>query len=523
MISEAARSLNQPVYLVGGYIRDYYLGRLDSGKPADLDFVTVGSGIELARETSARLGKLPGAKKQRNMRNRKTGTQAGNLTSSAPNESDSERPHGPGHAIAEGGFAEGAATEESRDPNVTVFNQFGTAHISWRGFDLEFVGARRESYRKDSRKPVVEDGSLEDDQKRRDFTINALSWSLNTEDFGRLIDPFGGMQDLANGIIRTPMDPEVTFDDDPLRMLRAARFAAQLGFAIAPETLAGMKKMAPRIAIVSSERIADELNKIVMSPVPSAGFRILFETGLLAEFFPELHNLHGVREVNNVRHKDNFWHTLQVLDNVARVSDNLWLRWAAIMHDIAKPPTQRYSPEHGWTFHGHDALGATWTRRIFKRLSLPLDDRCKYVQKLVRLHLRPIALVDEEVTDSAIRRLLFEAGEDIDDLMTLCRADITSKNEAKVKRYLSNFDHVYDRMREVEEKDRLRNWQPPISGTEIMEKLGLEPGPDVGKIKKAIENAILDGEIPNEHQAATGYMYRIKDDILSKDSRPAKP
>jgi poly(A) polymerase len=457
IISDAAREVNQPVYVVGGYVRDYYLNRLSVRKKPDFDFVTVGSGIVLAEQVAEKLSVQ----------------------------------------------------------QVSVFKQFGTAHMRWHENDLEFVGARRESYQRDSRNPIVEDGTLEDDQKRRDFTINALSWSLNDGSFGELIDPFNGMDDLRKGIIRTPLNPLTTFGDDPLRMLRAARFASQLDFEIEEETLAGIIAMSERIEIISKERIVEELNKIILSPVPSVGFSILFKTGLLERFFPEMHNLHGVQEINKITHKDNFWHTLQVLDNVARVSDNLWLRWAAIMHDIAKPPTQRFSPEVGWTFHGHEALGATWTRRIFKRLGLPLDERVKYVQKLVRLHLRPIALVSEVVSDSAIRRLLFEAGEDIDDLMALCRADITSKNESKVKKYLKNFDYVVKRMKEVEEKDRLRNWQPPVRGDEIMEMLGLAAGPEVGKIKTAVENAILDGEIPNEYDAAVEYIHRIKDSVLS--------
>lgn len=457
IVSDAAAHIGQPVYVVGGYVRDYYLNRLGLKVHPDLDFVTVGSGIRLATEVAARLG-----------------------------------------------------TEQ-----LNVFKQFGTAHIKWFGTDLEFVGARKESYQRDSRKPLVEDGTLEDDQRRRDFTINALSWSLNPEDYGTLIDPFGGVQDMRNRVIRTPLSPEETFSDDPLRMMRAARFATQLEFDIHEGTLKAMKAMAPRLEIISHERIIEELNKIVLAPIPSVGFRILFETHLLRQFFPELCDLHGVKVVNNIRHKDNFWHTLEVLDNVARESDNLWLRWAAIMHDIAKPPTQRFVPGIGWTFHGHDALGASWTKRIFARLGLPLDERMNYVRKLVRLHLRPIALVSEEVTDSAIRRLLFEAGDDIDDLMLLCRADITSKNDAKVKRYLRNFDHVVKRMAEVEEQDKLRNWQPPVRGDEIMSKLNLKPGPDVGKIKKAIEEAILEGEIPNEYEAALAYMYKIKDDVLN--------
>lgn len=450
--------MDQSVYVIGGYVRDYYLGRLHEQERTDIDFVTIGSGIELATAVAAAL----------------------------------------------------------KTKQISVFRQFGTAHIRYKGLDLEFVGARKESYSRESRKPVVEDGTMEDDQNRRDFTINAMSWSLNKENYGELIDPFGGLDDLEKKIIRTPVDPEITFDDDPLRMMRAARFASQLGFEIEGNTFAAMKNMAGRIGIVSKERIIDELNKIVLSPVPSAGFRILFETGLLDHIFPELVTLHGVKEVEGVRHKDNFWHTLQVLDNISRVTSSLWLRWAAIMHDIGKPATQRYTEEHGWTFHGHDAIGATMTRRIFRRLGLPLDSRLKYVQKLVRLHLRPIALVSEEVTDSAIRRLLVDAGEDIDDLMMLCRADITSKNDRKVKQFLANFDRVEQRIREVDEKDKLRNWKPPIGGKEIMEMFSMQPGPEVGKIKNAIEAAILEGEIPNTEEAAIEYAYKIKDEVLKQ-------
>lgn len=455
IIAQAALEVQQPTYVVGGFVRDFYLDRLNDAS-LDMDFVTVGSGIILAEKVANLLNVQ----------------------------------------------------------KVAVFKQFGTAHLTWKGYDLEFVGARRESYHHDSRNPVVENGTLEDDQKRRDFTINALSWSLNLDDFGTLVDPFGGIQDLKNKIIRTPLDPDITFNDDPLRMMRAIRFATQLDFEIDEQTMQSIRKLSPRIEIISIERVIDELNKIIMSKIPSRGFKLLFESGLLKEFFPEMTDLHGVQDVNGIRHKDNFWHTLQVLDNVAAVSDNLWLRWAAILHDIAKPPTQRFHPEAGWTFHGHETLGASWAKRIFKRFNLPLDERLKYVQKLVRLHLRPIALVSEEVTDSAMRRLLFEAGEEIDDLMTLCRADITSKNENKVKRYLNNFEFVATRLKEVEEKDKLRNWQPPVRGDEIMELLGLTAGPDVGKIKTAIENAILDGVIENDRDQALAYMYRVKDEIL---------
>lgn len=462
IISDEASSLNQPVYVVGGYVRDYYLDRLK--EEPDIDFVTVGSGIELAKRVAKAL----------------------------------------------------------KGSNLSVFKQFGTAQVTYKHLELEFVGARRESYRRDSRKPIVEDGTLEDDQIRRDLTINAMSWSLNGNEFGTLIDPFGGMKDLAAKIIRTPIDPDKTFDDDPLRMMRAVRFASQLNFEIAEETLVSIKKMAPRLSIISKERILDELNKIILSPVPSVGFALLFKTGLLNEFFPEMHRLHGVKEINGMRHKDNFWHTLEVLDNVAAVSDNLWLRWAAIMHDIAKPPTQRFEEGIGWTFHGHEALGAKWTPRIFKRLSLPIDERMKYVQKLVRLHLRPIALVSDIVSDSAVRRLIFEAGNDIDDLMALCRADITSKNEFKVKRYQNNFTKVEQKIEEVEAKDRIRNWKNPLTGEEIMQTLNIPPGIVVGNIKEAVKEAILNGDIPNDHDAAFEYMMANKEELLTMTEKPPR-
>lgn len=450
-VSDVAHGLGQPVYVVGGYVRDYYLNRLHPDKAPDIDFVTLGSGIALAE----------------------------------------------------------AVAKALKTNQVAVFKQFGTAQVGWKGMHLEFVGARKESYRTESRKPIVEDGTLEDDQRRRDFTINALSWSLNKEDFGVLLDPFGGIRDLQDRVIRTPLDPDITFSDDPLRMLRAVRFASQLSFDIDPVTFAGIQAMAKRLDIISKERILDELNKIILSPIPSTGFALLFESGLLATFFPEMVKLHGVQEVENYRHKDNFWHTLQVLDNVAMVSDDLWLRWAAILHDIAKPNTQKFVEGIGWTFHGHDAVGATMTKRIFTRLGLPLDERMRFVQNLVRLHLRPIALVKEEVTESALRRLLFDAGEDLESLMMLCRADITSKNDRKVQKYLANFASVEQRLIEVEEKDKLRNWRPPISGEDIMNALNLPPGPQVGIIKKQIEEAILEGKIPNERDAAFEFMMDV--------------
>ncbi len=461
-VSDAARETGQRIYVVGGFVRDYYLDRLSSVRGYDIDFVTVGSGIKAAKAVARKLGTR----------------------------------------------------------QIATYRRFGTAQISWKQFSLEFVGARKESYRHDSRKPAVEDGTLEDDQLRRDFTINALSWSLNPDDYGVLNDPFKGLNDLKNRLIRTPVDPEKTFSDDPLRMMRAVRFAAQLHFNIAPETKEAIRKMASRLEIVSKERIIDELNKIVMSDLPSTGFVILHETGLLEKFFPELIELYGVEEVHGLRHKDNFHHTLKVLDNVAMVSDNLWLRWAAIMHDIAKPATKRFEHRQGWTFHGHDALGAQMVPRIFRRLGLPLDERMRYVKKLVRLHLRPIALADEVVTDSAIRRLIFEAGEHLDDLMTLCRADITSRNHRKIRQFLKNFDHVEKRITEVEEKDRLRNWKPPVDGNEIMEICGIGPGPEIGRIKSAIEEAILDGKIPNSREAALEYLHSIKDSSADSNTFP---
>lgn len=455
LIGEAAESINQQVYVVGGYVRDHYLKRDQESGITDIDFVTVGSGIELARKVAGQLG----------------------------------------------------------TNQISIFKQFGTAQVKYENLDLEFVGARKESYRKNSRKPLIEDGTLEDDQLRRDLTINALSWSLNPGTFGVLHDPFDGIKDLEKKLIRTPIEPEKTFDDDPLRMMRAVRFATQLQFSIEENTLNAIKKMAHRLSIISKERILDELNKIILSPKPSKGFSLLFETGLLHEFFPEMVHLAGVDEKKGYRHKDNFWHTLKVLDNTVKLGGDLWLRWAAILHDIAKPPTKKFVQGIGWTFHGHDALGAKWVPKIFKRLGLPLDDRMKYVQKLVRLHLRPIALVSDEVSDSAVRRLIYETGDDIDDLMLLCRADITSKNEWRVKKYRNNFDRVEKKIAEVEEKDRVRNWKNPISGDEIMTVLNVKPGPVVGKVKDRIKDAILDGEISNNYDEAYSYLLQLKKEM----------
>jgi poly(A) polymerase len=456
-IGEVGDRLGYPVYVVGGYTRDLILQRPSK----DIDFVCVGSGIKLARETAAALGNnIP----------------------------------------------------------VSVFKNFGTAQVPFEGLELEFVGARKESYRNDSRKPVVEDGTLEDDQKRRDFTINAMAISLNRDTFGDLIDPFDGIGDIKRKLIRTPLDPAITFSDDPLRMMRAVRFAAQLNYDIDADTFAALTDQSQRLKIVSQERITDELNKIILSKTPSYGFKLLFHSGLLKQFFPELVALHGVEYVGNRAHKDNFFHTLQVLDNVSVVSDDLWLRWAAILHDIAKPATKRYDKEHGWTFHGHEERGARMTPSLFRKLKLPMDERMGFVQNLVRLHLRPIPL-SKEVTDSAIRRLLFDAGDHIEALMILCRADVTSKNLQKVDRILKNFDLVEKKMKEVEEKDHLRNFQPPVSGDEIMEMFNLPPSRIIGDIKEQIREAILDGEIGNDRQEALALLMKI---AAEKGLTPAK-
>ena len=444
-ISDCANQLGVDAYVIGGFVRDIYLNR--SSK--DIDVVTIGKGIELAELVHKKLG---------------------------------ERAH------------------------LAIFKNFGTAQVKLDDLEIEFVGARKESYDRNSRKPIVEDGSLIDDQNRRDFTINALAVGLSKSNYGKLLDSFNGVNDIEQKIIRTPLAPDITYSDDPLRMMRAIRFAAQLNFTIEQESLLAITRNKERIAIVSKERITDELNKIILSPIPSVGFKLLFDTGLLHLIFPEMVKLYGVETINGKTHKDNFYHTLEVLDNAAKKSDHLWLRWAAILHDIAKPPTKRFEPDHGWTFHGHEDKGARMVPKIFTDLRLPLNEKMKYVQKLVLLHLRPIVLAKTEITDSAIRRLLFEAGDDIDDLMALCEADITTKNPAKVKRYLQNFELVRSKLKELEEKDKIRNWQPPVSGEEIMSIFNLPPSKKVGDLKNALKDAILDGFIPNERKAAMEFL-----------------
>lgn len=449
IVARVADRDNVEAYVIGGFVRDHIMGREYSDR--DIDIVVLGDGPAMARAV---------------------------------------------------------AREISRDIKVTVFKTFGTAMFRYGNSDIEFVGARKESYSADSRKPSVLPGTLEDDQNRRDFTINALAISLNRDNPGEVLDPFGGIDDIRNGIIRTPLDPDTTFSDDPLRMMRAVRFAAQLGFRVEDGTLVSIKRNAERLKIVSAERITTELNKIMATSRPSAGFLLLEQTSLLSLILPEIDRLKGVEDKEGKGHKDNFHHTIKVLDNLAEKSDDLWLRWAALLHDVAKPATKKFIPGIGWTFHGHEFIGAKMVPDMFKRLKLPLNDRMKYVQKLVGLHLRPISLVQDEVTDSAVRRLLFEAGEDIDDLMLLCEADITSGNRMKVQKHRENFALVRRKLKEIEEKDAVRTFQPPVHGDEIIAAFNIPPGPMVGVIKSAIKEAILDGIIPNEHEAAREFMIK---------------
>ena len=446
-IGETADSLGYPCYLIGGYVRDLFLNRPTN----DVDVMVVGNGIETARALSTRLG---------------------------------------------------------REHQPAIYQNFGTAQVKWHGIEIEFVGARRESYDRNSRKPIVEDGTLEDDLNRRDFTINALGICLNADHFGELVDHFEGLYDLEDGIIRTPLDPDITFSDDPLRMMRCIRFATQLNFFIDDETFDALERNKERIKIISAERIIAELNKIMLSPIPSKGLIDLERCGLLELILPEITALEGRETKAGVSHKDIFYHTLQVVDNVAQRSDNLWLRWAALLHDVGKPITKAFSPTLGWTFHNHNLVGAKLVNRIFKRMKLPTDERMKYVKKLVELHMRPIVIADEEVTDSAVRRLLFDAGNDIDDLMTLCESDITSRNEIRKQRFLNNFNTVRQKLKDIEEKDRIRNFQPPVDGEEIMRIFELTPCREVGTLKSSIKDAILDGKIPNEHDSAYEFMLK---------------
>ena len=453
LIGNVADQLGQECYVVGGFVRDKHLGRPIK---MDLDFVTVGSGIELARAVQKEL-----------------------------------KPR----------------------PKLTVFKSFGTAHMKYKGIDLEFVGARKESYRKDSRNPVVENGSLQDDQDRRDFTINAMAICLNKNRWGELLDPFDGISDLDKKRITTPLAPDKTFDDDPLRMMRAVRFAAQLDFRIDSATLASIRNHANRISIVAPERVAVEFNKIMEVPKPSYGLGLLYTSGLLQEVLPELIALKGIEEVEGQTHKDNFYHTLEVVDNLARTSNDLWLRWAALLHDIAKPKTKKFIKPHGWTFRGHEFLGGKMVPKIFKRMQLPTDARMKFVVKMVQMSSRPASLVDENVTDSAVRRLLFDAGDDVESLMLLCEADLTTKNEKKKRRYLNNFKQVRLKFKEVEERDHIRNFQPPVSGEDIMKTFGIGPCREIGQIKEALKEAILEGEIPNERNAALVKMKTIAETL----------
>ncbi|GIM50394.1 CCA tRNA nucleotidyltransferase [Capnocytophaga stomatis] len=448
LISKISDEISLESYVIGGFVRDYLLKKK---LPKDIDIVSIGSGISLAEKVAEKL----------------------------PN-----------------------------NPKVSVFKNFGTAMIKADGLDIEFVGARKESYESNSRKPYVESGTLQDDQNRRDFTINAMALSLSEHNFGELIDPFDGLSDLKNKIIRTPLDPDITYSDDPLRMMRAIRFATQLGFEIEEKSLQAIAKNKDRLKIISNERIVDELNKILASPKPSIGLKLLYETKLLHYILPELVELQGVEEHEGQRHKDNFWHTLEVVDNIAQNTDDLWLRWSALLHDIGKAPTKRFDKKNGWTFHGHEFLGSKMVFHIFKRLRMPLNDKMKYVQKMVRMSSRPIVIAEDIVTDSAVRRLVFDAGDDFEDLMTLCEADITTKNPKKFKQYHDNFQLVRQKVVEVEEKDHIRNFQPPISGEEIMKTFNLKPSREIGALKEAIKEAILDGKIPNDYEAAKEFMFK---------------
>ena len=460
IVQLASDELNYPTYVVGGFVRDFLLKRKKD--KTDIDFVCVGNGIKLAELVTHKLGK---------------------------------------------------------NASFKVFKNFGTAMIYYKGEDYEFVGARKESYRSDSRKPIVENGTLEDDQNRRDFTINAMAIQLNTENYGTLIDPFNGQKDLKNQIIRTPLDADITYSDDPLRMMRAIRFATQLNFIIEDKSLASISRNAERLAIISQERITEELNKIILTNKPSDGFKLLFDTKLLHQFFPLMCKLHGVEFIGKHGHKDNFYHTLAVLDNISINTSNLWLRWAAILHDIAKPQTKKYEEDHGWTFHAHEFIGSKMVPKIFKKLKLPLNEKMKYVKKLVLLHLRPIVLAQEVVTDSAIRRLLFDAGDDIDDLMILCDADITSKNEKKVKKYLKNFQLVRRKLKEVEAKDHIRNFQPPIDGIAIMNLFKIDAGKKIGVLKNAIKEAILDGKVNNNKEDALAFIIKKAKELKIKPKK----